>query len=181
MRFVPWILVLVLVGCTEQRVELFGGCDGCAPTRDAGAAPLSLRDPERCGVEETHCEDDEYCVDGSCVCRQGMVRIGEECVDTSADGDHCGLAGVDCPALCEAGACVSSCSAGTACEGGCVDRSTHPLHCGECGRPCGANQVCVRGLCTPFEPVADCAECSGTCCSYPTRPSDLICVDGDSC
>lgn len=183
MRAVILVLASVSVcsGCGEQRVELFPDCDGCAPRAEAGVPPLGERDPERCGAEERHCEDDEYCVDGRCVCRQGMVRIDEDCVDPSASGEHCGIADVECPALCEGGACVESCSAGTVCDDGCVDVSTHPLHCGECERPCGASEVCVEGACVDFAPVRDCTECADTCCTYPTRPADLICVAGDSC
>ncbi len=176
------LLAALLAGCGQQQVELFERCDGCAPDGDAGVvSPIGLRDPESCGATETHCEDDEYCIDGVCVCRQGLVRVGPDCVDISADGDHCGVADIDCPALCQGGVCVDSCSAGSACLGGCVDVTTHPLHCGECGRPCGANQICVDGTCTPFVPATDCASCARACCTYPTRPSDLICLDGDSC
>lgn len=176
------VIGALLLGCGQQPVELFEGCDGCAPTMDAGAiTPVALRDPESCGATARHCEDDEYCVDGACVCREGLVRIGSECVDPQADGRHCGAGDVDCPAVCEAGVCVDACAAGTACLDGCVDVRTHPLHCGECGRPCGANQICVGGTCAPFVPASDCGACARACCTYPTRPSDLICVDGDSC
>lgn len=180
MRLLSTIALLTL-GCGVQRVELFDRCDACEPDRDAGVTPVGLRDPENCGVEDTHCEDDEYCVDGRCVCREGMVRDGDDCIDPNVDADRCGEAQVACSDACEAGECVASCSVGTDCDDDCVDLMTHPLHCGECGRPCGANQVCVRGECTAFQPIVECSECARSCCTYPNRPSDLICVDGDAC
>ncbi|HJL17705.1 MAG TPA: hypothetical protein RMH99_18720 [Sandaracinaceae bacterium LLY-WYZ-13_1] len=184
-RVVPVLVGLALagtLGCGRRSVELFGACDGCGPSPDGSVASLALRDPERCGADEEHCEDDEYCVAGACVCREGLVLDGEDCVDPMADAEHCGTSGEDCANVCEDGACVSACRAGRLdCEGGCVDVSRHPLHCGECGRPCGANQVCIDGLCRVFAPVLDCGSCADACCTYPTRPDDRICVEGAGC
>ncbi|MBX3273452.1 MAG: hypothetical protein KF729_24525 [Sandaracinaceae bacterium] len=172
--------LVLFAGCGEQRVDLFGGCDACAP-RDAGA-DLRARDPRRCGDDARRCEDDEYCVAGACVCRERLVRIGERCVDVDADGDRCGADRIDCPARCEDGACVATCAAGRLeCEDGCVDVSRHPLHCGECGRPCGSDQVCVDGRCRAFVPVEACDACASACCGYPGRPLDLVCVAADAC
>ena len=172
-------LSLLLLGCGEQRVELFDGCVGCV---DAGAIDLRLRDPERCGAEARHCEDDEYCVDGVCVCRLPLVLADGNCRDPGADGDYCGVDRLDCPELCVDGACGAACPAGrTNCDDGCVDLSTHALHCGECDRPCGANQICVGGLCAVFVP-APCAACpceacgAAPCETYPLRPDDPICL-----
>lgn len=181
MRF-AWALVsaLVLVGCGERRLELFPSCDACGPP-DASPS-LDSRDPERCGSARRHCEDDEYCVEGACVCREALIRIGEDCVDPSASRTFCGDRRATCQRVCEDGACVLRCSIGLAeCEGGCVDVRSDPLHCGECGRPCGAGQVCVDGRCARFRPVDECADCGATCCAYPTRPLDWICVEAASC
>ncbi len=176
------LFALALVGgCGEQSVELF---DAGTERRDGATTTVVSRDPERCGAAAVHCEDDEYCVAGACVCRPPLTRIGEGCVDTNADALNCG--GVDRPcSLCVSGACGTSCPAGTeSCEGGCVDTQTHPLHCGECGRPCGSDYVCVAGLCQRFTP-APCTSCpcgcARSCCAYPTRPLDTICVDADAC
>lgn len=187
------LIALSLAGCSERRVVLFGldsgpGSDGALDgSTDTLVLDASSRDPERCGAEALHCEDDEYCVDGVCACRQGLVRVdGEDCVDLGADRESCGSVTVTCPEVCADGACASSCSPGqTDCEGGCVDVTRHPSHCGECGRPCGAGSVCSEGSCAPFRPAA-CASCPcdlcGTrlCCLYPGT-SDPICVDGPSC
>lgn len=185
--------VWAIAACGEQRLVLFDGAAVASP--DGGArdgAPdgvvldASNRDPERCGSEAVHCEDDEYCALGSCVCREHLTRVGDDCVDTNADGEHCGGAGISCPGVCADGACVGSCPAGTAdCEGACVDLSDHPLHCGECGRPCGSGRLCIAGSCVPFRP-ATCVSCpcdlcgTRTCCNYPTT-TDPVCVDGPTC
>lgn len=161
-------------------MELFDACATC----EGGVIDLRERDPERCGAAEVHCENDEYCVAGLCVCRPPLSRIGEDCVDTSTDPEHCGGEGRVCE-VCAAGACAASCPGGTLdCEGACVDPSDHPLHCGECGRPCGAGQLCVAGVCQWLVPApctaCPCA-CPRACCAYPGYPSDTICVDADSC
>lgn len=168
-----FILSLVIAGCGEQTVELFDAC-ACS---DAGVT-LSSRDPEACGAALVHCEDDQYCVDGACVCRPSLLAAGEDCIDPSTDGDRCGEPPVDCPSFCVEGACGASCPAPLfACESGCVDLASHPLHCGECGRPCGANQICLSGICTEFRPCASCpCEACAECTTYPMRP-DPICLE----
>ena len=183
-----WIVsCAVLGGCAPVSIELF---DGGAASPDAAtdgavsldASLLSQRDPERCGAAAVHCEDDEYCVAGACICRETLVRIGERCVDPDSDPAHCGPSGSLCSEACSSGLCVPECPAGTtSCEDACVDTDRHPLHCGECGRPCGSADVCIGGLCREFQAVETCAECGGECCSYPTRPADLICVQHDTC
>ncbi|MCB9597785.1 MAG: hypothetical protein H6719_34020 [Sandaracinaceae bacterium] len=172
---------LALLACGEQRVELF---DACATCGDASVVDVTQRDPERCGPTLQHCEDDEYCIAGACVCRPSLTRIGERCVETSSDPDHCGGEARAC-SLCAGGACVSACPAATTeCEGACVDTRTSPLHCGECGRPCGSDATCVDGVCVEFRP-APCTSCpcgcARACCTYPGRPTDAICVEGDAC
>jgi len=180
MRRAALAALVFFAGCTEQSVELF---DGSVSTPDS-ATGLSSRDPENCGDTETECEDDEYCIAGSCVCRPPLSLVGEDCVDTNANGQHCGGADRSCP-LCVDGSCGTSCAVGMEiCEEGCVDTQSDPLHCGECGRPCGSNQVCVVGLCEPFVP-APCSSCpcacARACCAYPGRPTDTICVDAAAC
>lgn len=179
MRLGAACLAIFVLGCGEQEVELY---DGAAA--DADVVDLTLRDPTTCGPSARHCEDFEYCVGGACVCRPLLTRVGEDCVDTSADAAHCGGAGMTC-ALCVDGACGTSCPAGTTqCLGGCVDLRSHPLHCGECERPCGSDHVCVEGRCVTFTP-APCTSCpcgcARSCCAYPEHPADTICVAADEC
>jgi hypothetical protein len=182
-------ILAVASGCGEQQVVLFTSDSAFGTDGSVDSTPVEVmdRDPENCGATMTHCQDDEYCVSGTCVCRQGLVP-GEEdgCIDLASDAESCGATGTSCPSLCSGGACVTSCPAGTTeCEGGCVDTSSHPLHCGECERRCGAGRVCADGVCVPFRPAA-CVSCpcdlcgTRTCCTYPTT-TDPICVDGPSC
>ncbi len=194
MRAFAVALALLSAGCGDRVVELFGDGGMDAATPDSGRpdaalvdAGLADRDPERCGIPPRDCEDYEYCVAGQCVCRPGLTRVVERCVDTLADGSHCGGVNVPCGMVCAGGACVSACPADRAvCVGGCVDLDNDPLHCGECERKCGTSAVCVAGECMDFRP-ADCAACpcacpAGTaCCTYPTRTSDVICVSQGAC
>lgn len=180
-RYLAFALALTFAGCGRQTVELF---DGAVSADGSAAVDTSDRDPERCGPAEVSCEDDEYCVAGACACRPRLTRIGDDCVDVQADAEHCGGERIVC-ALCVDGACGDTCPAGTTtCDGGCVDTSSHPLHCGECGRPCSNDQVCVDGLCRDFSP-APCAACpcgcATACCGYPGRAQDPICVVDDVC
>jgi len=187
-----FLFLSLAAGCGDQQLVLFA--QDAATTSDASndsgadSTPVSVtdRDPERCGAAAVHCQDDEYCVDGVCVCRQGLVRGDEGCIDPASDGENCGAIGTSCPTLCSGGACVASCPAGTSmCDSGCVDLSSHPLHCGECERRCGAGTVCAAGTCVPFRPTpcttCPCSLCgTRTCCTYPTT-TDPICVDGAAC
>lgn len=156
---------------------------------DAGPrdGAVSNRDPERCGAEGEDCEDYEYCVAGECVCRTGLTRVVERCVDTNADEMHCGAPDTPCAGVCNGGVCEASCPTGASvCLGGCVDVDTDPLHCGECERKCGSSEVCVDGECRVFD-VAPCATCpcaacdDGACCTYPGYPNDTICVEEGNC
>lgn len=187
-------LVLGFVSaCGEQRVVLFDASALTTPDSgliDGGSDVIVLdasnRDPENCGPAAIHCEDDEYCVAGLCVCREELTRIDEVCVDTNANADHCGDEGVTCAEVCADGECVTSCpSETTDCDGGCADVSADPLHCGECNRPCGSGRLCIDGDCIPFRP-ASCMSCpcdlcgTRTCCEYP-ETTDPVCVDASTC
>ncbi len=181
MRRTAALFAILLVSCGEQTVELYDACAACG---EGGVVDLALRDPTACGPTARHCEDDEYCVAGACVCRPPLTLVGDDCVDTRADPEHCGGPGMACP-LCVDGACGASCPAGTMdCEGGCVNVRSHPLHCGECGRPCGADELCLDGLCVDFvaAPCTSCpCGCAQACCAYPEHPSDVICLEAAAC
>ena len=179
------VIVVLAAGCGERTVELLDGGGMDAGPSDA-SVDLSDRDPERCGTEGEDCEDFEYCVAGECVCRPGLTRVIERCVDTMADEMHCGAPDTPCAGVCNAGSCEATCPAGTmVCLGGCADVSNDPLHCGECERKCGSGELCIGGECRVFRP-APCTSCpcgcgDRTCCTYPTRPQDVICIDGEIC
>lgn len=84
-------------------------------------------------------------------CSTGLSACGTQCVDLSADGNHCGSCdnGCDTGSVCSLGACAVGCAAGQLqCGQGCVDASSSPLHCGGCNQACLAGQQCVGGMCT---------------------------------
>lgn len=96
------------------------------------------------------CDSDaETCVDGECVCREGLVVCDGECVDPATDDKHCGMCGRECDDIvCNAGECdPDGCGALDQCEDSCTDLDTDPLNCGVCERTCHASQACVDGVC----------------------------------
>jgi hypothetical protein len=51
---------------------------------------------------------------------------------------------------CVASRCQLTCNQGlTSCEGGCVDATTDPAHCGDCMTQCKADEICTAGACVP--------------------------------
>jgi hypothetical protein len=149
------------------------------------------RDPENCGGAGNTCGDLEYCVGGACVCRPGLTEVGGNCRDLQSDPMNCGTIGRVCTGgtpVCSGGDCVSDCGGGLdRCGGSCVDTNNDPQHCGGCGDRCDVEQICSDGNCRDFRPGVGCTTCPcdasctgdfGSCCPYPGRPSDVICVDG---
>lgn len=176
------------------RACVSGACACPAPLTmlpGGGCADLT-RDPNHCGAPGNACGDTEYCVDGMCVCRPGLVAMGADCIDPSTDADACGPMAATCGGgtpFCADGVCVAMCPRGTErCGDACVDTESDPLNCGGCGDSCGADQVCRTGNCRDYEVPAGCAMCpcpacggdTPTCCSYPMT-TDTICVEGDRC
>jgi hypothetical protein len=88
--------------------------------------------------------------------------------DARADTDVSD-AGMDAGAT-DTGVCASSM---TFCDGGCIDLSTSPEHCGSCGNRCGENEVCRGGTCRA---PLDCAELA----SRGTRDSGTYRIDHDN-
>ncbi len=103
----------------------------------------------------------EVCVSGTCECRPGFNRCDGTCVDLDIDPLNCGECGELCIEdegggkfdlyLCEVGECIdmeNGCGEGLSeCGQSCVDRQTHPLHCGVCNRACDGDEVCIDGEC----------------------------------
>ncbi len=142
---------------------LFGDCnfdictDGCETDEHF--------DPLNCGACGHHCDANQDCVDGACICPTGTVRCDNRCVDINVDPDNCGGCNIGCPGAqddtangtptCNGGRCGYLCYAGFAdCNGrnndGCeVTIGSDPLHCGSCGTKCDTSrgQPCVQGQC----------------------------------
>lgn len=138
-----------------------GTCEGgaeCSPDQvKCGDACVTA---DSCPCEEGCDEHTETCAAGLCVCRDGLTRCGGACVDTRADGAHCGGCDGACASLCRASACVQACDASDqTCGGGCVDVNTDVLHCGECGERCSSDELCVEGECRGYQEIPDCAMC----------------------
>jgi len=186
---------LVLFGCgTVEREGDSEGCDEglveCGTARDPDCRNLDL-DPTSCGTCSTVCAGDEWCESGSCACRPGLTRCGDQCVDTYADPLHCGTCPNGCNAdqSCVGGGCSVGCGDSlTACDRSCVDLETDPLHCGDCNISCQSDAICVAGACRVFAAAGTCQACPcsacdgelSECCFYPQsgRP---ICGGEDGC
>jgi hypothetical protein len=116
------------------------------------------------------------CVDGGCgvACDQdwldcnGDPRDGCE-IDPRGDPRNCGACGARCgPGLvCDiTGKCASGCSSGSSeCDGGCVDTSRNPAHCGSCANVCP-------------EPANGSATCAGGVCGFSCTAPFRDCDDG---
>jgi hypothetical protein len=131
-----------------------------------------------------------HCTDAGCVCPEGTVDCGGECVDLDTDPQHCGA----CPNACEptqscvGGACA--CALGTIdCGGQCVDVSADPFRCGGCDNVCAAQEHCRQGSCACRPGLTD---CSGACMDLQTDEghcgacgnacnagSEQVCVNGN--
>jgi hypothetical protein len=140
--------------CPDGKVCREAGCR----CDEGGCPPDFVQDPETC----------------ACVCREGLTRCGEGCVDLLTDPDHCG----GCGAICASGECINGacscagptfgcaapdeCCSGTCCEGVC----------------CGAGEACGKGRCNP----AACPECQEPqVCGvlYHDKTSGCCLRDGD--
>lgn len=116
-----------------------------------------------------------------------------ECIDTLANGAHCGGCGEACSdgLLCVAGECQSECGGAfpTQCGDQCVNLRTNGEHCGQCGTACGDNELCSGGRCemtcgadTPNvcgglcvnlqSDTQHCGDCDSAC------PQGAVCVEG---
>jgi len=170
---------ILLLSCVFAAA-IFAGCSLSAPSKytveDGGPGD---------GHEDRHDVDmdvdiDEYEEDGPDPCPEGMVRCGDECVDTGSDPNHCGDCGVVCPPnrTCAESECV--CLEGLRdCFGECVDTSSNPNHCGDCGILCPEGWVCDRGECK-IECSEGLTNCDGACVDLTSDP--INCGDcGNAC
>lgn len=114
----------------------------------------------------------EVCDGDACLCRPGMIRCGDRCVDPQLDPAHCGGCDIPCE-VCRAGACGTDCEGfPSRCVDSCTDTSRDPSNCGECGMRCAADSICVDGTCWLSQP-SRCTACPCGFCSLGER----TCVD----
>src|SRR5690349_98443 len=89
----------------------------------------------------------------NCVAPLTTCNGDTTCHDLQSDPANCGSCGNACGTglVCSAGACVSSCAAGTTdCSGACVDLSKSASNCGTCGNACSVahgTAACTNGTC----------------------------------
>jgi hypothetical protein len=180
--------------------------DSSATADSAGAAgaphvDTSRSNREHCGAAGIVCPPEATCEAGACLCPQGEMACGSECVDTKMSRAHCGGCGVACKSwqICVDGSCT--CPAGlTECaarasdpyqaRASCADLRTDTSHCGECDNACQGTQSCVEGQCRCPDGLSF---CDGLCVDLKTDPNhcgscgntcapSLFCADsGTSC
>lgn len=143
--------------CIDPRTDP-ANCDGCDNDCGPGGTCVESECVDPCN---NTCDPIvEVCVAGTCECRPGFDRCDGTCVDLDIDPLNCGECDELCVEedgkklevyLCQAGDCRDDdvgCDEGLSqCGQSCVDRQTHPLHCGACNRSCDGDQVCIDGEC----------------------------------
>lgn len=137
-------------------VFLGGAAASCGESASDGeASDHETSEPGGCARA---CEVGQSCVEGECVCNDGLTECGADCVSLESSGDHCGRCDNECPEslFCSRGECEESCADGlTPCGSSCTDLATDVANCGECGRSCSGGR-CVAGDC-----ISDSADGSG--------------------
>jgi hypothetical protein len=148
-------------GCATRCRAGFADCDG----RAANGCEVELAaDASHCGACGRACavaNGQGRCAAG--VCGRERCNAGfDDCDGDPANGcearidsaAHCGRCGSACTVnmVCTAGACASSCAAGTTlCGLSCVDTATSAIDCGRCSNACpaapNAAPACVAGAC----------------------------------
>lgn len=161
--------------------------------------PLHCSSAGSCGVT---CDATQFCENGTCHCRPGLVSCSGTCIDIAGDETHCGgCPGATCTGgnHCADGACTggSTCTGGrTKCSRSCWDLQGDPTHCGSsCSsmKACAADELCIGGSCVKYRPAFGCTSTSGcdctkvlagaSACPALTGSSDgvPICVAGTFC
>jgi hypothetical protein len=183
--------------CTEAGAIACGTPPACSLTKDD---PLHCTSSPGCGIA---CDPTQYCQNGACACRPGLVSCGGTCIDIAGDETHCGgCPGTACTGSnhCGDGACTSgaTCPSGRLkCLHSCWDVQGDPTHCGTtCSdiKVCTADQLCIGGACVTYKAAIGCSAVSGCdctsilgtgarACPALTGSSDgvPICVDSTFC
>ncbi|MFA5625183.1 MAG: hypothetical protein WC966_09050 [Bradymonadales bacterium] len=165
--------------CNESRVCCAGiCCEADSICKDGVCTQLQCQAEElncggvcvdtsgsllHCGACHRACNNDELCVDKSCVkqCALGEKLCDGECVKIAQNKEHCGDCGIVCEGddICFNSNCVRNCVAPTKyCSGDCVETDTNVKHCGSCHRACKEGEKCESGECVVDcqDPLVDC-------------------------
>jgi hypothetical protein len=82
------------------------------------------------------------------------------------------------------------CPAGTTmCGGGCTNRDSDPLNCGDCGVVCAVDEACIAGNCRAVRVATGCTACPcptcvgdfTRCCNAMASGVAPLCVEGGGC
>jgi len=142
----------------DMDVCIFDGSSGGCPT---GASTSCYSGPP-----ETR--DVGACQSGTSTCVNGSWSAceGEVTPTTVVCGQFGDAGDQDCDGLREFAdpECSSICTdtGGTVCDGGCVDISNDPSHCGGCNNECQSGEECLDGSCT-LQCLPPFINCSGVC------------------
>lgn len=121
-------------------------------TDESGCIDLQTN-PAHCGSCDTACASTMQCMDGQCVCSDGLGACGELCLDLQDDLANCGACGQACGGgeSCTEGVCT--CPAENQCGAGCIDVNGNDFqNCGACGHACAAGELCAEGVCAVCNP-----------------------------
>lgn len=192
--------------CPPGQVPCDGAEGACVPAGTCDPCPTDPASCEECPDGQEKCGDAcvamgtcecvdqcptelENCEQNTCMCREGLVRCGDECVDVRANPHHCAI----CDHVCEAGKvcqgthCIDQCDADRLlCGGACVDAHTDSLNCGVCGKLCQGDEVCMSGECRHYTALPGCFACpcseacqdGGICCDSPFLISPVCLAEG---
>jgi hypothetical protein len=146
-----------------------GGADGGtadAGSKGVGRCDLNTHQCVDC-LSSLDCPNNWICSGNRCLqgcdlsmgvgCPIGLTCCNKLCVDTTSDGQNCGMCGKPCGAT------------GLCCKSSCVNPQTDSSNCGACGRACSGSHAaalsCTGGLCT-----STCAAGFGNC-GAPAAPA----------
>jgi hypothetical protein len=131
------------VQCKPGSVCVQGSCVCAASTpNDCGSACRVCCSNSDCG-DGLGCTSDVCAADGMS-CSHQPCAGGTKCCSQSVCQTCC--ADGDCPSgqVCSGGICASGCPGGKVlCDGGCVDVTSDPNHCGGCNLDCGSDGTCA--------------------------------------
>jgi len=131
-----------------------------------------LTDLANCGECGRECDDTYSCMEGECLCANGLSECNTACFDLEINQEHCGACNSPCGDLhhCVAGECACRNRAHIECADECIDARTDPANCGECGNVCAQYLDCIDGECDCED--EDEIDCGWNCIDLQTNRFD---------
>ncbi|CAG8819266.1 18648_t:CDS:2, partial [Gigaspora margarita] len=102
------------------------------------------------------CLSDETCVNGKCICSNGLTSCNSNCIDTTSNAQNCGSCGNTCLSdeTCANGKCID-CTVDSDCVSDyLLDNST--------GQAIGAAGKCINNVCAGCLPQGYCSTFENT-------------------